>query len=446
MRKGPPSRHPARRPARENDAPPAGQQAPQPRLAVGRQSTRQGKPGGPPALTIHEAAARAARRGHPWVFRDGLSGPIEALAPGDLAELRTPDGAFVARAMIDPASPIAARVISLDEAEHVDDGLAMRRLDAAIAMRKSLMAGQETDAFRLCNGEGDGLPGLVVDRYGDWAVLRPDGAAAAAWASRLRMPLFSRLTREGIRGVALRERGEGVDLGWAGEALPDTLVVTEHGQRMEVDLARGQKTGAFLDQRENRRRVRLLAPGRRALNLFSYAGGFSLAAALGGASEITSVDIASGGHASAQRSLRENGLDPSARRFVTSDVFVFLEAAARRGERWDLIVSDPPSFAPSEKAKPKALAAYRKLHTACLAVLAPGGIHCAASCSSHVTADDFVSTLEVPDTPDRADEPGGGRGLRLCELHGQPADHPSTPAWREGRYLKFAVLFRGSAG
>ena len=203
--------------------------------------------------------------------------------------------------------------------------------------------------------------------------------------------------------------------------------------KMEVDLARGQKTGAFLDQRENRARVRARGAGvSRALNLFSYAGGFSIAAALGGAERVTSVDLAGAAHATAARSFSLNGLEPKKHAFVAADAFVFLERAAARKDRFDLLVSDPPSFAPSERAKPNALAAYRKLHGACAKVLAPGAILCASSCSSHVTMEDFLATLDA--------EALGRDDLRVLEARGQPEDHPSLPSWPEGRYLKFVVL------
>ncbi|HEX4446562.1 MAG TPA: class I SAM-dependent methyltransferase, partial [Polyangiaceae bacterium] len=217
-----------------------------------------------------------------------------------------------------------------------------------------------------------------------------------------------------------------------GPAPPDTLEVEEHGVPFVVDLARGQKTGAFLDQRDNRRRVGELARGRRVLNLFSYAGGFSLHAALGGAAHVTSVDVAAAAHATAQASFRAAGVEASAHTFVTADVRVFLDGARARGQSWDLIVSDPPSYAPSEKALPRALAAYRSLHGACAAVLAPGGIFCAASCSSHVDQAAFLSTLD--------DVALGDRELAVVELRGPGADHPALAAFPEGRYLKFAVL------
>jgi 23S rRNA (cytosine1962-C5)-methyltransferase len=212
----------------------------------------------------------------------------------------------------------------------------------------------------------------------------------------------------------------------------EPVTVLENDLSFVVDLARGQKTGAFLDQRDNRLRVSQLSGGRRVLNLFSYAGGFSLFAARGGAAHVTSVDISAGAHATAQASLRTSGLDIARHAFVTADVHAFLQGASKRGETWDLIVSDPPSFAPNERSVPRALAAYRALHRACASVLAPGGILCAASCSSHIDAPTFLTTLD--DAALERDD------LCLLELRGAGLDHPTLPAFPEGRYLKFAVL------
>src|SRR6185369_9166340 len=158
----------------------------------------------------------------------------------------------------------------------------------------------------------------------------------------------------------------------------------------------------------------------------------SIAAALGGASKVTSVDVAAAAHATAQRTFRANGVDPGAHGFVSADVFAFLEQAKARGDRFDLVISDPPSFAPSERALQRALAAYRRLHAAAASVLAEGGVLCAASCSSHVSAEDFLATLD--------DAALGRSDLCLREVFGQPEDHPTLPAWWEGRYLKMAVL------
>jgi 23S rRNA (cytosine1962-C5)-methyltransferase len=310
------------------------------------------------------------------------------------------------------------------------------RVGRAIALRAAL-SGSNTTAYRLVHGEGDRMPGLVVDRYDSVAVMRTDGEAAAAHAEDFAQALWPRVSRDGVSTLVHRIGTKGQEPRLEvlrGDPPPCSIHVREYGVPFVVDLAQGQKTGAFLDQRDNRRRVGELARGRRVLNLFSYAGGFSLRAAIGGASHVTSVDIAARAHATAQASFRLAGVDPATvhASFVTAEVHAFLDAARARRDLWDLIVSDPPSFAPSEKALPRALAAYRALHRACVEVLAPGGILCAASCSSHVDASTFMQTLD--------DAALCGRELTVVELHGAGSDHPCVPAFPEGRYLKFAIL------
>lgn len=386
-------------------------------------------------LTLGRSAAQAVRRGHPWVWREAVARAPRSLKSGDAVALVDETGATLGRGLWDAASPIAARVY-LRGAERIDERRLMELAERAFAGRDGVFDPGDTDAYRLCNGEGDRIPALVVDRYVDVAVLRLDGELLEPWLPRLLPGLSKALAARGVRTVARRVAADGDRARLRtlhGRDAPERITVRERGMVMEVDLHHGQKTGAFLDQRENRARVRALgARHPRVLNLFSYAGGFSVAAALGGATRVTSVDSAAAAHATAQRTFRANGLDPGAHAFVSADVFDFLARAQARGERWDLVICDPPSFAPSERAKPRALAAYRKLHAAAVGVLAEGGTLCAASCSSHVTAEDFLSTLD--------EQSLGGRALCLRELHGQPADHPTLPAWPEGRYLELAIL------
>ena len=386
-------------------------------------------------IQLARLAAHAVRRGHPWVYREGVLRPPPGLEMGTVVDVVDDEGRPLGQALWDPSSPIAARVFSGDEP--LDAAGLATRITRAFARRDGWFDDATTNAYRLCNGEGDRVPGLVIDRYDSVAVAKLDTEAWRPHLGAVTRGLGKALASRGVKTLAIRldtpaADGRKIETIY-GAPPPDRLFVREHGMAMEVDLAHGQKTGAFLDQRENRARVRALARGRaRALNLFSYAGGFSIAAALGGAGHVTSVDIASGAHASAQKSFRENGLDPSKHAFATSDAFVFLEQAKKRGDRFDLVVSDPPSFAPSEKARPKAEAAYRKLHGAIAGVLADGATFCASSCSSHIKMDDFVALL---------DDATLGRGdLCVRELHGQPADHPTSPAWWEGRYLKMVVL------
>jgi 23S rRNA (cytosine1962-C5)-methyltransferase len=387
-----------------------------------------------PEVVCNRGAAESIRHGHPWVWRSAIGqvGPFDAGAEVLLVD---PSGAALGRGVYDPESPIAIRVWTLGR-EPIDHGLFVRRIARAFAVRERLFDATTT-AYRLLHGEGDRTPGIVVDRYGSIAVLKADGAGALAWLPKLVPALQDALVRLGVgtlvvRNVDKADRGQPRLETVFGPPPPATVNVAEHGVPFVVDLVRGQKTGAFLDQRENRRRVGQLARGRSVCNLFSYAGGFSLHAALGGATRVTSVDVASGAHATAQESFALAKVDARAHEFVTADVFEFLARARREGLSWDLVVSDPPSFAPSEKALPRALAAYRALHKACVDVLAPGGIFCAASCSSHVDATAFSSTLD--------DAALGRSDLRLLELFGPPADHPTLAAWPEGRYLKFGLL------
>jgi len=381
-----------------------------------------------------QRAAESLRRGHPWLWRDAVARGLDGVGPGEEVQVSGPDGAPVGCGLADPASTIAVRLWTHGRSP-VDAELLRERTAAACALRARLFEQAETNAYRVLHGEGDRTPGFVVDRYDHVAVLRTDGDGATARAADVVAALTPALESLGVSTIVHRVGLKGQQPRFEllrGDPAPDKVTVREHGVPFVVDLARGQKTGAFLDQRENRRRVGELASGARVLNLFSYAGGFSLHAAARGARHVTSVDVAAAAHATAQASFRAAGLDPHAHAFVTADVFAFLEAARKKRETWDLVVSDPPSFAPSEKSVPRALAAYRTLHQACAAVLAPGGVLCAASCSSHVDETAFLSTLDDA-TLERAD-------LRLLEVHGAGPDHPTLPAFPEGRYLKFAVL------
>jgi 23S rRNA (cytosine1962-C5)-methyltransferase len=384
-------------------------------------------------LRLTRTAAAAVKRGHPWVYREGLARPPKpAPATGASVELADEEGAFLARGLYDAGSPIAVRVLSRERGPALDGKALGARVLAAIARRDGRF-GADTTAYRLCNGEGDRVPGLVIDRYESVAVLRLDTEMWSAHLPAVLAAIERPLAERGVRSIGLRVSGEEKKLrALRGPEPPDRVTVSERGMRMEVDLGHGQKTGAFLDQRENRARVRALAPGKSVLNLFSYAGGFSVAAALGGATRVTSVDVAAAAHATAQRTFRANGIDPSEHAFVSADVFAYLEQASKRRERFEVVISDPPSFAPSERALPRALGAYRRLHAAAAGVLADGGVLCAASCSSHVSMEDFLTTLD--------DAALGRSDLRLVDVFGQPEDHPTLPAWPEGRYLKMAVL------
>jgi 23S rRNA (cytosine1962-C5)-methyltransferase len=312
----------------------------------------------------------------------------------------------------------------------IDAAWAAQRATTAAARRigDPLLAG--CDGVRWIHGENDHCPGLVVDGYAATAVVVYDGAGAAAFWSPYLPAVLDGLRRGGAAIDAVWVKGQrGAEAHAIGE-VPAEIEIRERDARFAVDVRRGQKTGFFLDQRLNRFLVGAHAADARVLNLFAYTGGFSIHAALGGARQVTSVDIAAPAIAAAAANLRASGLDPGAHELVAEDAFAFLARATAAGRRWDLVISDPPSFAPSERARPAALASYRKLARAALAVVEPGGLFAFASCSSHVGRDDLLGVLA---------DAGAGRGLRVRQALGAASDHPTLPAFPEGQYLDFLL-------
>ncbi|HWO24592.1 MAG TPA: class I SAM-dependent rRNA methyltransferase [Kofleriaceae bacterium] len=379
----------------------------------------------------------AIRAGHPWIYDRALAPPPRGLAAGDLVTITDADGP-VATALADPGAPIRARILDAPGAV-IDAGWVRTRVEAAAARRARdpLLVG--CTGRRLVHGEADGCPGLVVDAYADTAVIVFDGAAAAAFWRGYMDAVLAGLARGGaelahawIRGA--RRRGGPAEPhgpaapGPARGDPPAEIVIAEDEARFAVDVRAGQKTGFFLDQRENRRLIRRHAAGATVLNVFSYTGGFSLHALLGGAARVTSVDLAAPAMRGLEQNLALSELSGAAHEAVVADAFELLARAAQQGRRWDLVIVDPPSFAPSERARPAALTAYRKLAAAALAVVEPGGRFALASCSSHVTEQDLLETVT------------GIASLRARAITGAASDHPVLPAFPEGRYLKFLLF------
>jgi 23S rRNA (cytosine1962-C5)-methyltransferase len=373
-------------------------------------------------VRLKKDLARSIRRGHPWVYRDALARAPE-LAAGTVVEVHGKDDRFLGFGFWDPGSPIAVRMLATERG--VDpERLVVERLSAAAALRLAQLDLARTNAFRWVHGEADRLPGVHIDVYGDVATVRYDGTGARAFygdlAARLRAePLL------GIRRVIDRA---------ARDASENPIEVRENGLVFTVDLAHGQKGGLFLDQRENRAEVGSRAAGRRVLNLFGYTGGFSLYAAAGGAARTDTVDQARPALIAARRNFERNGLSiaDSVAGFHAVDAFEFLEQKAREGARYDLVISDPPSFAKNRAGLALALRAYGRLHGLVAAVVAPGGLWFAASCSSQVGRREFVESVE-------AGARVAGRRFVLEAVRGAGFDHPVVPAFPEGEYLKLAI-------
>ena len=386
----------------------------------------------PVRLNLSRDRTRMLKQGYPWIYRDWLADLPQAPA-GTRAMVRDKDGSLLAFGMYDPVGPLAVRVCAL-ERERLDDDLILAKLQAALALRQSLFDATTTTGFRLINGEGDGLPGLTCDLYAGHAVLKLDGDAPAAfWNADAVADWLGR--RLAIENVFLKH---GSKAATRGRALKGTIPskpvgFLENGIHFQADLVQGQKTGFFFDQRDNRARIGALSKGRSVLNLFAYTGGFSVYAGVAGAADVTSVDIAKPVTEAAQENWLLNGLDPERHHTSATDAFEFLEAA-RAGKRlWELVIVDPPSFAPAERHVTKALASYQALFIAALHVLAPGGIIALSSCSSHVSSAMFLELVEAAVSKAR-------RRAVVLGVYGQPADHPFPLACRELQYLKFVLL------
>jgi 23S rRNA (cytosine1962-C5)-methyltransferase len=391
-------------------------------------------------LRVTAAAEAALRAGHPWVFAEGIREQSRPGQTGELAVVYDSKDRFLAAGLFDADSPIRLRALQAGRPEAIDPGWWAGRLEQALERRRGLFDGQTTGC-RWIHGENDGWPGLVLDRYDRTLVLKLYTAAwlprldeiAALFIERLRPErMVLRLARN-MRESA-RERFSITDAELLHGAPPaGPVVFLESGLRFEADVLRGQKTGFFLDQRENRRRVEGLAGGRRVLNAFSYSGGFSLYAARGGAASVTDLDLSAHALAGAERNFalnRGNGAVAScAHETVRAEAFEWLGGNAER--QFDLIILDPPSLAKRQAEQAGAIRAYERLAGLGLARLAPGGILAACSCSAHVSAEQFFGAA-------RKALARSGRPARELETTGHPPDHRA--AFKEARYLK-AIFF-----
>ena len=390
-------------------------------------------------LRVTAAAEMAVRSGHPWVFSDSVQELNRAGQTGELAVIYDRKDRFLAVGLFDPDSPIRMRILHAGKPRTIDHAWWQARLEQAMARRRDLFDAQTT-GYRLIHGESDGWPGLVLDRYDTTLVLK---LYTAAWLPRLADTLA--LLKENMPGerVVLRlsrniqtaaenqfQHSDGQVL----QGLPSTgpVVFLESGLRFEADVVRGQKTGFFLDQRENRREVETLARGRRVLNAFSFSGGFSVYAARGGAAAVTDLDISAHALAAAQRNFALNqnfpGVATCHHETAQGDAFEWLAASTAK---FDLAVLDPPSLARRATERAGALRAYERLATLGIARLAPGGILVAGSCSAHVPAEEFFEVVR------RTAAKSERKFVELKTLR-HPPDHPAR--FKEGEYLKVIYL------
>ena len=381
-------------------------------------------------LHLRKNEDRRIRGGHPWVFSNEIREIKGTPVAGDLVEVLSAGGLTLGVGFYNPHSLIAFRMLS-HTVEPVDSSFFHRRIENALALRSRIYPGEH--AYRLVHGEGDFLPGLVIDRYGSIISLQTFSSGMD-----IRLPVICDVLQTLLGPEAIIERNESPTRALEHldarrgtlRGAPRTVTLEEHGIRYLVDPLEGQKTGFFLDQRENRKTVRPFCAGKRVLDCFCNDGGFALNAAAAGASEVLGIDISPDAVRRADHNASANGY--SGLTFRVGDVFEELERLGAEGQTFDVVVLDPPSFTRNRKTVPAARKGYRDLHLSAMRLLPPGGILATASCSHHIEPASFLQDIQ-------ASALRSGRGLQLLDWRGAAPDHPSLPSVPETQYLKFAL-------
>lgn len=389
-------------------------------------------------IRLREGKERSLLRRHPWVFQGSVDkGKAD---PGETVRVEAHDGAFLAWAAFSPSSMIRVRAWSFDEAERIDAAFFERRIARALALRARLPI--ESDGVRLIHGEADGLPGLIVDRYGDTLSAQFLSAGTERWKATIADLLLKatglvRLYERSDSGVRKLEGLEPAT-GWLRGDGATEVTIREHAWRLTLDVAEGHKTGFYLDQRDNRKlfadTVRHFG-AKRVLNCYCYTGGFSVAALAGGAEQVTSVDSSAPALARATAHVALNGFDAARHTALDADVNQMLRDALKDGRRFDAIVLDPPKFAPTAAHADRAARAYKDINRLAFKLLEPGGLLFTFSCSGGVGTELFHKIVAG------AGLDAGVDGIVYARLGAAP-DHPMTVTFPEGEYLKGLVILR----
>jgi len=384
-------------------------------------------------LILKPGREKSLKRRHPWVFSGAVAKVQGQPGPGETVAIGSATGEFLAVAAYSPRSQIVARVWAWED-RAIDGAFFSRRIERAVEQRRTVLD-TETDAMRLVHGESDGLPGVVADRYGDTVVLQLTSAGAERWREVIADALLevsgaSRIWERSDAEVRALEGLTPVIAALRGAREPTRIAISEQGLRFEIDLEHGHKTGFYLDQRDNRRRVRTLARGRDVLDGFCYSGGFALNALAGGAKSVTAVDSSADALALARGNAELNKLAQA--EWLEGDVFQLLRRFRDQGRNFDLVVLDPPKFAPTAAHAGKAARAYKDINLLAFKLLRPGGLLATFSCSGGVSADLFQKIIAGAALDAGAD-------AQIIDRLGPGADHPVALNFPEGDYLKGLV-------
>ncbi|QOX80455.1 class I SAM-dependent rRNA methyltransferase [Trichlorobacter lovleyi] len=394
--------------------------------------------------TVGADTVRMLELGHPWIIADNFTKRWPKGKAGDLVQLTDERGRPLAIALLDPADRIVARVLA-HHSMQLDRGWIKKRLQAAITLRERYADLADTSAYRLVNAEGDGLPGLTVDRYADYLMIqlycegwRPHLKLVTSALQELLNPtgIYEKARPQNTRELEAVSDSKKYGRLLAGSAAPQRLEVEENGLTFLVSLEEGLNTGLFLDQRENRRCLMPRMAGKRFLNLFAYTGAFSVAAAASGASQVTSVDVSPGYTDWNRANFNANRLNPKRHRFLVGDCMAKLAELAGSTEQFDIILMDPPSFSTTTKGRFTTRGGTSDLVAACLPLLTDGGLLICSSNHQKTDLADYLKELRRGALQAKAE-------LRVIEQKGQPVDFPYPVTLPEGRYLKYLVCVKG---
>ena len=388
-------------------------------------------------LILKAGREKSLLRRHPWIFSGAIERVVGSPEVGETVIVRNGQGRFLAYAAFSPASQIRARAWSFNEADTIDAAFIAERLRRSVAYRAGVVP-SDCEGTRLVHAESDGLPGVVVDRYADTAVMQCSSAGAEKWRDAIADALIGHAgcTRVYERSDAEVRRLEGLEERsgtLAGDEPPDAICIRENRIAFLIDVRGGQKTGFFLDQRDNRDLLRESAKDKTVLDVFSYTGGFTLSALAGGAVRVTTIDSSADALAGARANCAASGFDANAVEWLEGDAFALLRRLFDQGRRFDVIVLDPPKFAPTEKHVMRAARAYKDVNLWAFKLLRPGGRLFTFSCSGGVDASLFQSIVAG------AALDAGVKG-RIVRRLSAAADHPVALEFPEGEYLKGLVI------